>query len=388
VKVLACHNRYAVRGGEDIAFDTAVRLWRGAGHQVRVFERHNARLAQAGVSGRLRAARRIVFDPEVYAELDAIVDEWRPRIAVVQNTLPLLSLAPYRVFADRGVPVVQVVYNYRFLCLNGELYTAGAICERCACGNYLHGVLRRCYRGSLLESGAVARMAFANRRGRVWASAVAKFVVPDHFLAQKLATHGLAADRFRVIPNPTELRPLGRPLEHNGTVLYVGRWTKAKGVFTLLDAALAPDVPPIVIVTGDEARAAAVNHPAVQAGRVTLVSSEYGDALHERMARVAAVVVPSQWYDNLPMVISQAFVAGRPVVASQINGIPEYVRDGDNGLLVQPGDVAGLAAALRTVVEDPDRWRQMAERSRAMAEGELGEDRWTEHWDRVFDDAA
>ncbi len=388
MRILACHNRYAVRGGEDIAFDTAVKLWRGAGHEVRVFERHNARLAQAGVSARVSAARRIVHDPAVYAELDALIGEWRPRIAVVQNTLPLLSLAPYRVFADRRVPVVQVVYNYRFLCLNGELYTAGAICERCAAGNYLHGVLRRCYRGSVLESAAVARMAFANRRGRIWASTVARFVVPDRFLGQKLAAHGLPDDRFRVIPNPTELRPLRRPLTHDGTILYVGRWTKSKGVFALLEAALAPNVPPIVMVTGEEARAATVRHPAVQAGRVTLVSGEYGDALHERMIGVTAVVVPSQWYDNLPMVISHAFVAGRPVVASRINGIPEYVRDGENGLLVQPGDAAGLARALRAIVEDRDRWSQMAERSRATAEGELSTDRWTERWNRVFDEAA
>src|SRR5437016_2352349 len=78
VKVLACHNRYAVRGGEDIAFDTAVQLWRGTGHEVRVFERDNARLTGAGLAVRLKAARRMVYDPEVHAELDALADEWRP----------------------------------------------------------------------------------------------------------------------------------------------------------------------------------------------------------------------------------------------------------------------------------------------------------------------
>src|SRR5207249_125330 len=157
---------------------------------------------------------------------------------------PLLSLTPYETLANRSVPIVQVVYNYRFLCLNGELYTGGAICERCASGNYLHGVLRRCYRGSLLESAALARAAFANRRGRVWASKVRAFVVPDRFLGEKLVAYGLPSDRFRVVPNPTKQRPIARPLKHDGSILYVGRWTQAKGVFTLLDAALAPDVPP------------------------------------------------------------------------------------------------------------------------------------------------
>src|SRR5213596_3612121 len=136
VKILACHNRYAVRGGEDIAFDTAVSLWKGGGHRVQVFERDNQTLEDSSWWLRWRAARRVVFDPGVARDLSQIIRDTRPDVAVVQNTFPLMSLAPYKLLRANGVPLVQVVYNYRYLCLNGELYTQGAICERCAGGNY------------------------------------------------------------------------------------------------------------------------------------------------------------------------------------------------------------------------------------------------------------
>jgi len=385
VKILACHNRYAVRGGEDIAFDTAVSLWRSAGHRVRVFERDNRTLEEGSWWLRWRAARRAVFDAEVAGSLERIIADTRPEVAVVQNTFPLMSLAPYRVLKANGVPVVQVIYNYRYLCLNGELYTGGAICERCAGGNYLHGVVRRCYRGSLAQSGVAARVAFANRREQMWGSTLSRYVVPDRFLAAKLSAFDLPLDRFRVIPNPAELRAAPEPLNHDGSVLFVGRWTKAKGVFTLLEAALAPGVPPIVMVGGGGGEQRAVeSHSAVLQGRVRLVGREYGHALYQRLSTVAAVVVPSEWYDNLPMIVSQAFVAARPVIASRINGIPEYVRDGVNGFLVPPGDPSALADALRAIVLDPTRWARLATAARVLAETELGPERWITNWNEVF----
>ncbi len=385
MKILACRNRYAVRGGEDIAFDTAVNLWKGAGHRVQVFERDNQTLEDSSWWLRWRAARHAVFDAGIARDLSQIIRDARPDVAVVQNTFPLMSLAPYKLLRANGVPLVQVVYNYRYLCLNGELYTRGAICERCAGGNYLHGVVRRCYRGSLSQSGVAARVAFTNRRAQVWGSAVRRYVVPDQFMASKLSAFDLPLDRFRVIPNPTELRPAPELLSHDGSVLFVGRWTKAKGVFTLLEAALAPGVPPIVMVgNGGAAQQAVESHSAVLQGRVRLMGREYGDALHRRLITVAAVVVPSEWYDNLPMIVSQAFVAGRPVIASRINGIPESVRDDVNGFLVPPGNPSALADALRAIVRDPTRWARLATAARALAETELGPERWITQWNEVF----
>src|SRR2546426_9747737 len=103
VKILACHNRYAVRGGEDIAFDTAVSLWKDAGHHVQVFERDNQTLAEGSWWVRWRTARRAVFDNRVAGDLEQIITDARPEGAGVQNTFPLMSLAPYQVLKANSV---------------------------------------------------------------------------------------------------------------------------------------------------------------------------------------------------------------------------------------------------------------------------------------------
>lgn len=384
MRLLACHSRYQLHGGENIAFDDSVVLWRRAGHDVTTFERDSSVLAGATPTTYLRHAARAVSDPKIARDLNALIDRWRPEVAVVQNTLPMLTLAPYEVLAERGVPVIQVVYNYRYLCLNGMLYTGGKICERCAGGNFLHGVVRRCYRGSVLQSTVAAHVARASRRRRIWLDGVARYVAPDRFMVQKFAEYGLPEDRFRVIPNPVLMPPEAEPGEHEGTALFVGRWTQAKGVFTLLRAALEPGVPLVVMIGAGDAGSRMEKHEAVRQGRARLLGEAFGSVFENEVRRAMAVVVPSEWYDNLPMIVCQAFRRGRPVVACDINGMSEYVRHGVNGLLVPPGDSAALADALRMVGRDDGRWRSLAAGAQQTAEQDFSETRWISRWDALF----
>lgn len=67
-----------------------------------------------------------------------------------------------------------------------------------------------------------------------------------------------------------------------------------------------------------------------------------------------SVVTPSGRMEGIPVALMEAMAASRPVVASRLSGIPELVEDGVNGLLVEPGDVGAVAAALRRLLEGPE----------------------------------
>lgn len=77
---------------------------------------------------------------------------------------------------------------------------------------------------------------------------------------------------------------------------------------------------------------------------------------------IDVLVVPSLWLENSPLVIHEAYQSQRPVIGSRIGGICELVRDGWNGLLFDPGSAAGLAAALRRVIEQPEILQEFAGR--------------------------
>src|SRR5439155_27163384 len=78
------------------------------------------------------------------------------------------------------------------------------------------------------------------------------------------------------------------------------------------------------------------------------------DRVADALASIDVLVVPSIWPENSPLVIQEAFLAGVPVVASRIGGIPEVVHDGRDGLLVQAGDPEDLHRGLMRLLEEPE----------------------------------
>jgi glycosyltransferase involved in cell wall biosynthesis len=79
--------------------------------------------------------------------------------------------------------------------------------------------------------------------------------------------------------------------------------------------------------------------------------------------------------DGLPNVLLEGMAAGRAVIASRVAGIPDVVTDGVDGILVEPGDVAGLAAALARLAGDPELRRRLGDAARSTVRRRLSWER-------------
>ncbi|MGC2625980.1 MAG: glycosyltransferase family 4 protein, partial [Candidatus Udaeobacter sp.] len=91
--------------------------------------------------------------------------------------------------------------------------------------------------------------------------------------------------------------------------------------------------------------------------KVELTGAKPQSQLRQRLAAanvfvLASVIDPDGGMDNLPTVIMEAMATGLPVVSTNIAGIPEMIIDNKTGFLVQPGDVAAMADAIETVIND------------------------------------
>jgi len=114
---------------------------------------------------------------------------------------------------------------------------------------------------------------------------------------------------------------------------------------------------------------------AARPGDVRVLGRIGEEALLDEYRRAAVVVLPSTSdAESFGMVLAEANACGRPVVASDVGGIPDFVRHGDNGLLARAGDAGDLAAKLIQVLSDPERARAMGENGRARVARE-------HHWD-------
>jgi len=181
----------------------------------------------------------------------------------------------------------------------------------------------------------------------------ARFVIAaSHSLADE--ARALGARDVRVIPAGVDVPDQVGPPERPPHVLYAGRLSPEKGVLELVEAARGLRL----VVVGDGLLRDRVPH-AIGA----VPHAELG-AYYERAAVVA---IPSR-REGYGVVAREAMAYGRPVVASAVGGLLEAVEDGVTGLLVPPGDVAALEAALRRVLADEELGAHLgaAARKRAM----------------------
>jgi glycosyltransferase involved in cell wall biosynthesis len=164
-----------------------------------------------------------------------------------------------------------------------------------------------------------------------WSEWVRRSLVDDY---------GVAAERIHVIPAGTRVpeRPPGRSPAERLRVLFVGGQFERKGGETLLAAVAGLGIELDIVTQAEVAGGPGVTvHRGLQPGSATL---------RELYARSDLFVLPTI-ADASPHVILEAMAAGLPVITTPVGAIPEMVLDGATGILVAPGDVRGLRAAIQ-----------------------------------------
>lgn len=191
--------------------------------------------------------------------------------------------------------------------------------------------------------------------------------------------HGVPASRFVIVPGAVDVerfRPRagwtpGVPVDpRRPTFLYHGRVDRRKGALDTVDAFAAlvagmdpkADGTPRLVVSGIGPDVAAVGERVRALGLDALVALP-GAAAYDAVPGVyhtGDVFVSPTYAEGFSNTILEAMASGLPVIAGRAVGVVDCVRDGENGVLVTPGDVPALAAAMRALLDDPARRARLA----------------------------
>ncbi len=215
----------------------------------------------------------------------------------------------------------------------------------------------------------------------------------DRGIAARIAVSGVAAGfAARVCSGPIEVIPNGvdverfahpvseaRGLPPGRRVLWVNRLDPQKGFPVLVRAfsRLAPEFPDLaLVVVGDGGDRGAVRMlERDEAARVVMLGSVPSGDLPPYHAAADVFASPATGHESFGIALVEAMAAGVPVVASDIDGYRDVVRDGAEGLLVPPGDPDALARAIARVLREPGLAEGLAAAGRERAAGFA--------WDRV-----
>ncbi len=187
---------------------------------------------------------------------------------------------------------------------------------------------------------------------------------PSHWDKLKIIHCGVEPDRYA-------------PGDRTGTnLLFVGRLAAVKGVPILLDAfAKSRTAQPDLTLTfiGDGPDRAQLETRVTEKGlgdAVTFLGYQSQSAVAEVLTKTDALVLPS-FAEGVPVVLMEALAAQTPVIATQVGGVSELVRSGENGVLVPPGDTDALADAIVALMGDADLRARMGNAGRKLVEREF-----------------
>lgn len=311
---------------------------------------------------RLTYAIKTIYSSEARRKLRQVLEDFQPDVCHLNNfhyqLTPgiLLEIRKWERERGRRCRIVATAHDYQLVCPNHMCRNprTGENCEKCLGGIFFSCIRGRCIHGSLTKSIIGTMEAMLWNRAGIYRQ-IDTILCCSHFLKEKLDKNPILAERTVAMHNFAEEYPW-KDAKKRDYVLYFGRYSQEKGIGTLLAAAEdLPDIPFVFAGNGPMAEAI------TGLPNVRDVGFQSGEALEALIREACFTVYPSQWLENCPFSILESISMGTPVLAADIGGIPELVREGITGELFESGNEAQLRENIQSLWDDPERLKRYTE---------------------------
>ena len=379
-KLLSINSYHYRRGGSDAVYFDHDALFSDIDWQTAFFSMHHPKNVETpwekyfvdelefgseyNVLQKMSMASKVIYSFEAAKNMQRLIDDWQPQISHSHCIYHHLSPSVLKVLHDNGVPNVMTAHDLKLACPAYKMLNQNGICEKCKTGNLTHLLRNKCIHNSAAISGLVMIESYTHRILNLYKKNLDKVVVPSLFFKQKLIEWGWSENSIEYIANfipADEYEPEYNPGDY---ILYFGRLAMEKGVGTLIKAANKAGVQLKIAGTGP------IEKELKQLAASTNSSAEFlgfcsGDNMKNLIKGARAVVLPSEWYENAPISILEAYASGKIVVGANIGGIPEMIENDETGYLFESGNADQLAQILSKIEGLPnEKIIDMGKRSR------------------------
>ena len=373
MRIILVNKFHYLKGGSETYYFGLAEGLKKLGHEVHFFAMQDEKnlpcddadlfVSAKDYNGATSAAKKIseakslIYSKESLEKFEKLCERVHPDIVHMnlvhrQITLSILD-APY--LKEHHVPILFTSHDYILVCPNYLMLDgSGNVCDACLGGHFKECFKRKCVKGSTAKSALAMMEADWYKRHQTY-SKIGRIIAPSEFMRKKLLEGGFPEKQVVTMQNFVSEDLLDRAHKtEDGTdrdkpyFLFFGRLSKEKGIKTLIDAfkLALPQLPEgmRLVIAGDGPERAELEPAAGK--NVEFVGFKQGEELRKLVSGAAFACCPSEWRENMPYSIVEAFAAGTPVIGTNIGGIPELVEDSVTGMLCEPGDAESLAEAL------------------------------------------
>lgn len=388
MKILLINKFLYPKGGDALVTLATAKLLAQHGHEVEYwgmdhpsngnfrFKDYFVRLVdfnqKSGIWDKLRISFNFLYSFEAKSKITKLLKVWRPDIVHLHNFAHQISPSILHVFKKHKIPVIMTMHDYKMVCASYTLLSKDKVCEKCKNGKYYHCFLERCVKNSKSKSLLNTIEMYLHHKILHIYDLIDIFISPSKFLKDKLEEMGFKGKIVHMYNflNIEEFKPQFEYTERS--IVYFGRLSKEKGLFTLLEA--VKDIPGITLkIIGDGPLKEGLGDRVKGLGikNIQFLGYKSGEELKNEIRKSMFVVLPSEWYENNPFSITESFALGKPVIGARIGGIPELVIDGKTGFTFEPGNSQDLKDKIIHLINNQQNISAMGQKARMFVEEEL-----------------
>ncbi len=368
MKILQVNKFYYPRGGADKYFLWLTGALEKAGHEVAVFSMEHPKnwpspwsryfasrisFNEGGILDKLKAPGRVLYSFSVRNKFNRLIRDFRPDVIHIHNIYHHLSPSLLTIAGRHHIPVVMHLHDYKLISPDYNLLeaTAGRKTDTRPKKYYQYLFSRTVKNSYAATALAVLEMYLHHSILDIYRKNVSVFIAPSKFMKDIVVKSGWPEDRISVVYNPysPDLKA-ENPAGNNPTVadylLYFGRLNYEKGIATLIKAAARINQPVKLAGIGPEEPTLKKIAEESKA-QVEFLGFQAAAELRPLIVGAKAVVIPSIWPENMPLSLLEAMNLGKIVIAARSGGLPEMIKDGENGLLFNPGDEDDLIRQIK-----------------------------------------
>lgn len=320
---------------------------------------------RTGIFTKVKHAVSFIHSQTAVNNIKILVEKERPKIAHLHNIYHQLTPSIIQVLKENDVKVIMTIHDFKLICPNYLALNKGTICTACGGSKFIELLKQNC-QNSWHDSLLLSLEAYWHKWRKSY-DGVDLFIAPSRFIAELVARR-VQPSKITILHNGIDTDNY-QPNYGNcdGYALYYGRLSKEKGIETLLKAyeRIQPKLSLKVVGTGPIENNLKAKYPAAE-----FLGYKTGQKLKELISRAAFVVVPSEWYENCSMVVLEAMASGKPVIGSNVGGIPEQIEDCQSGFLFEMGNTRELASNMLTLHNDPELLISMGKAARKKVQEE------------------
>lgn len=395
MKILNVNKFYYMKGGCETYYFQLADILRENGYEVIPFSMKgeknfyseyseyfvkNIDYTRKDFKSRLSYAAKIIYSFEAKRKIGRLINSTKPDIAHLHNFYHQLSPSIIYKIKKFGIPIISTVHDLKIICPNYTMMNRKGICEECKDGKYYRCFVNRCVKNSKAGSFVNTVEAYIHSLMKTY-SLIDRFICPSDFYRKKFIEFGIPQDKLINIPNFIQVEHYQPCFEHEKYFLYFGRLSEEKGIKTLIKAVKNIKQGKLVIAGTGPLESELKNMVENEAmDNVVFVGFKGGEELRNLIQKAMFVVVPSKWYENGPLSVLEAMACGKAIIGSNIGGIPEFIKNGETGLLFKPDDHLELLDKMNTLINNDKLLYEMGINARKRVEEEYNAEL---HFERI-----